>query len=214
MKQRRAETTFAGNAYPPPTSAPISANNPQSLSNIILQRCLQILVKFLAKMSRLILVTLAVIALSNAQAFKRLRNNDRCTDAGFYQDANDCQKFYRCAEHETLEGGSIVNKFEFRCPPGTAFDESISTCNYPSNVDGITEQCMAQVESTLDEIRNRVDTYSQRDSTLQIPGSYNQGHPQLHYTQAPAAYQRQPLYQVQPQQAVYQVPSKLQVLYG
>ncbi|XP_066153459.1 uncharacterized protein [Euwallacea fornicatus] len=52
---------------------------------------------------------------------------NRCTSAGFRQDTVNCRKFYRCIDNG-LQG---YTQYEFTCAPGTIFDPSATTCNYP-----------------------------------------------------------------------------------
>lgn len=52
-----------------------------------------------------------------------------CTKEGFFPDPTDCRKFYRC-----VEGQSGYRKYEFQCGPGTAWDQSIQTCNHIGQV--------------------------------------------------------------------------------
>ncbi|XP_066258364.1 hornerin-like isoform X3 [Euwallacea similis] len=52
---------------------------------------------------------------------------NRCTSAGFRQDSVNCRKFYRCIDNG-LQG---YTQYEFTCAPGTIFDPSAITCNYP-----------------------------------------------------------------------------------
>ncbi|XP_034935078.1 location of vulva defective 1-like [Chelonus insularis] len=49
----------------------------------------------------------------------------KCKDEGFYADPNDCHKFYRC-----VKTNGKYTKYNFECAPGTAWDQSILTCNY------------------------------------------------------------------------------------
>lgn len=53
----------------------------------------------------------------------------KCIGEGFYPNPNDCRKFYRCVKN--LSG---YQKYEFQCGPGTAWDQSIQTCNYMEQV--------------------------------------------------------------------------------
>lgn len=79
---------------------------------------------------------------------RRLRQGESCPEAGFFADATDCRKFYRCAEHETqVMGMPALFKFEFLCPVGTAFDDSISTCNYSYNVPNLPENCLTEAQA-------------------------------------------------------------------
>lgn len=52
-----------------------------------------------------------------------------CTEDGFFPNRDDCRKFYRC-----VQGQSGYIKYEFQCGPGTAWDQSIQTCNHIAQV--------------------------------------------------------------------------------
>ena len=49
-----------------------------------------------------------------------------CEKDGYYRDAKDCNKFYRCADNV---------KHYFSCPDGLVFDEASSSCDYPDIID-------------------------------------------------------------------------------
>jgi len=53
----------------------------------------------------------------------------RCTKEGFFPNLNNCKKFYRCVQDH-----SKYQKYEFECGPGTAWDQSIQTCNHIEKV--------------------------------------------------------------------------------
>ncbi|XP_008553715.1 dentin sialophosphoprotein [Microplitis demolitor] len=48
-----------------------------------------------------------------------------CNEEGFFPDPQDCHKFFRC-----VKADSSFTKYEFECGEGTAWDQSIQTCNY------------------------------------------------------------------------------------
>lgn len=50
----------------------------------------------------------------------------RCSAEGFYPDSRDCKLFYRC-----VPGEKGIYAVQFECAPGTVFDPSSSTCNFP-----------------------------------------------------------------------------------
>ncbi|XP_011689188.1 PREDICTED: LOW QUALITY PROTEIN: mucin-5AC-like [Wasmannia auropunctata] len=52
-----------------------------------------------------------------------------CVKEGFFSDPDDCKKFYRCVQAQ-----SGYQKYEFECGPGTAWDQSIQTCNHIEKV--------------------------------------------------------------------------------
>ncbi|CAL8089931.1 unnamed protein product [Orchesella dallaii] len=75
-------------------------------------------------------------------AGRKLRDGEPCDAPGYFGDANDCRKFYRCAEHPTEdENNPILLKYSFRCPNGTVFDEALSTCNHPEAVPNKPQNC-------------------------------------------------------------------------
>ncbi|XP_034126734.1 serine-rich adhesin for platelets isoform X2 [Drosophila guanche] len=52
-----------------------------------------------------------------------------CRDDGFMSDPSDCTVFYRC-----ISNGRGYNKIGFRCSDGTAWDESLQSCNHMFDV--------------------------------------------------------------------------------
>jgi collagen type IV alpha len=56
-------------------------------------------------------------------------SNCKCEGEGFFANSNDCRKFYRCVNNPP---GYI--KYDFDCAPGTAWDQSLLTCNYIDQV--------------------------------------------------------------------------------
>ncbi|GBO40778.1 hypothetical protein AVEN_259661-1, partial [Araneus ventricosus] len=52
-----------------------------------------------------------------------------CTEAGYFRNPNDCNKFYRCVDFSG-EGQEFV-RYDFSCPEGLVFDEKKSICNWP-----------------------------------------------------------------------------------
>ncbi|KAI0210818.1 Acidic mammalian chitinase [Lamellibrachia satsuma] len=44
---------------------------------------------------------------------------------GYYQDPDDCSRFYRCLSQNT---------FSYQCPTGTLYDPSRSNCNFPDDI--------------------------------------------------------------------------------
>ncbi|XP_072760733.1 uncharacterized protein [Anoplolepis gracilipes] len=63
-------------------------------------------------------------AISSSQTGKH-----ECNEEGFFPNPNNCKKFYRC-----VQGQSGYQKYEFECGPGTAWDQSVQTCNYIEQV--------------------------------------------------------------------------------
>jgi len=54
-----------------------------------------------------------------------------CQSAGYFRDPNDCAKYYQC-----VPNGDSWLVYYSECPPGTAFDPTTITCNYPELVPG------------------------------------------------------------------------------
>lgn len=48
---------------------------------------------------------------------------EECTAAGFFRNENDCHKFYEC-----VQSGDGFLKYEFSCPDGTIFDDTLHIC--------------------------------------------------------------------------------------
>ncbi|XP_015913629.2 mucin-22 [Parasteatoda tepidariorum] len=57
------------------------------------------------------------------------KNQGMCSEAGFFRDPKDCNKFYRCVDYNG-DGNEFV-KYDFSCPDGLVFDEENSVCNWP-----------------------------------------------------------------------------------
>ncbi|XP_057378682.1 mucin-2-like isoform X2 [Daphnia carinata] len=56
-----------------------------------------------------------------------------CVKSGFFGDAKDCARFYRCVDFFGEEKQFTL--FEFICGEATIFDEALSVCNHPAWVD-------------------------------------------------------------------------------
>lgn len=52
-----------------------------------------------------------------------------CTGEGFFPNPDDCRKFYRC-----VQGQSGYQRYDFQCGPGTAWDQTLQTCNHIAQV--------------------------------------------------------------------------------
>ncbi|XP_044016621.1 mucin-5AC-like isoform X2 [Aphidius gifuensis] len=57
-------------------------------------------------------------------------NSGKCTEEGFHPNPSNCRKFIRCVG---VNKGFI--KYDFDCGPGTAWDQSLLTCNYIDQVE-------------------------------------------------------------------------------
>ncbi|CAG9133347.1 unnamed protein product [Plutella xylostella] len=57
-------------------------------------------------------------------------NNDKCTEEGYYGNSEDCTKFYRCVDN----GNGGYTKYDFDCGEGTIWDQDITACNHPRDV--------------------------------------------------------------------------------
>ncbi|ODN01202.1 hypothetical protein Ocin01_05484, partial [Orchesella cincta] len=74
----------------------------------------------------------------------RLRADGQCPKPGYFRDETNCRKFYRCSEHPTQVGGQkYITKTTYNCPPGTIFDEPISSCNHIIFVKNVPTGCTA-----------------------------------------------------------------------
>jgi len=81
-----------------------------------------------------------------------------CTDDGFMTDPNDCTVFYRC-----ISNGRGYNKIGFRCSDGTAWDESLQSCNHISDVRA-TGGCSKQTGPLNDAYADQTSTQSSQSS--------------------------------------------------
>ncbi|CAG9584672.1 unnamed protein product [Danaus chrysippus] len=82
------------------------------------------------------------------------KDNEECTNQGFYPNKNDCQRFYRCVEND--RGG--FTKYEFTCAQGTAWDTLIQSCNYIDQVSSCKSVNISETEMKPD---STVDTVSE-----------------------------------------------------
>lgn len=105
-----------------------------------------------------------------------------------------------------------MNKFEFKCPPGTIFDESIATCNHIYAVEKASPECVAQAEATLDEIRQRVDTTNEQSLQQGQQYQYNTRPGSVIVGKSPSPGQTQGLF-YKPGQVVYKQPAAYQLQY-
>jgi hypothetical protein len=55
-----------------------------------------------------------------------------CTEEGYFGNPNDASKYYRCVDFEG--SGEKFTVFHFQCAAPTVWDQSILTCNLPSNI--------------------------------------------------------------------------------
>jgi len=66
---------------------------------------------------------------------------EECSEVGFFRSEEDCTAFYRCVD---FYGIGKFTKFDFVCPEGLVFDETLSVCNWP-------EQSAPCEEATTEE---------------------------------------------------------------
>ncbi|EDX12593.1 GD20245 [Drosophila simulans] len=71
----------------------------------------------------------SVISFSSSSSLRAVGSAEEdgiiCRDDGFMTDPSDCTVFYRC-----ISNGRGYNKIGFRCSDGTAWDESLQSCNH------------------------------------------------------------------------------------
>jgi len=81
-------------------------------------------------------------------------------------------KFYRCAEHETGEEGKpLLAKFTFQCPVGTAFDEELSTCNFPHSLMNVPPNCPTEIPTEPSSPPGQEGESSDNNSSTPPPAS-------------------------------------------
>ncbi|CAK1547210.1 unnamed protein product [Leptosia nina] len=54
-----------------------------------------------------------------------------CNEEGYFGDTDDCKNFYRCVSNGN--GGYV--KYDFTCGEGTVWDQEITACNHPRDVE-------------------------------------------------------------------------------
>lgn len=90
-----------------------------------------------------------------------------CNEEGFFSDPSNCKKFYRCIQVQ-----SGYQKYEFECGPGTAWDQSVQTCNYIEQVASCSmennEIDQGSTSSTSNPISGSVITSSTTTASSQI----------------------------------------------
>uniref|UniRef100_A0A6G1S735 chitinase n=1 Tax=Aceria tosichella TaxID=561515 RepID=A0A6G1S735_9ACAR len=62
-----------------------------------------------------------------------------CREAGMFADPQNCRKFIRCVQME----GAQIQKYNFDCPPGTAYKEEQQYCDHLHNVPECTAMTKA-----------------------------------------------------------------------
>jgi len=82
----------------------------------------------------------------------RLRQALTCSEQGFFRDEKDCTKFYRCVGES--DDGADLKRYEFECPPGTIFDDRISSCNHLSQVENPPADCNVELYPVTPEAEN------------------------------------------------------------
>jgi len=73
---------------------------------------------------------------------------EECTEVGFFRSEQDCTAFYRCVDFYNI---GKFTKFDFVCPEGLVFDETLSVCNWPEQSAPCEEvTTVGEVESSGD----------------------------------------------------------------
>merc|ERR1712001_345733 len=54
--------------------------------------------------------------------------SQECSEVGFFRNEDDCTAFHRCVDFYNI---GRFTKFDFVCPEGLVFDETLSVCNWP-----------------------------------------------------------------------------------
>ncbi|KAK7113445.1 chitinase-3-like protein 1 [Littorina saxatilis] len=120
------------------------------------------------------MTTLAVVALLQVSVAFDCNGQDD----GYYSDANDCSKFYRCISN-------VV--YEFTCPSGLYFDLTSTACDYPEVVNcdaGSTESPEVTTQSTTTTTQSSTTSTQSTTATTQSP-SVTTGSP-TETTQSPS----------------------------
>lgn len=94
-------------------------------------------------------------------------NKDQCTKEGYYGNSQDCTKFYRCVDN----GNKGFTKYDFACGEGTIWDQDITACNHPENVNN--PSCNEQGQ-TSDSSSSTTSTSSNQGESSSTTQSSNQ----------------------------------------
>ncbi|XP_076164772.1 uncharacterized protein LOC143145351 isoform X2 [Ptiloglossa arizonensis] len=73
------------------------------------------------------------LASSEYEQYEVKYKNTECFYEGFFGVSEDCSKFYRCV----LIGRGFV-RYDFACPRGTVWDDSLKTCNFRVTIKQLT----------------------------------------------------------------------------
>ena len=89
------------------------------------------------------------------------KNLTVCDRPGFYPDPTWCDKFYRC-----VDNGRGFNVYHFDCAPGTIWDPSIDTCNYPESVYPPRNCMMPLLDSTTNAVQTSSSASTESTATI------------------------------------------------
>lgn len=98
---------------------------------------------------------------STENVVSNILQNDECHSEGYYGNSNDCRRFYRCVvgEHGKLE------KYDYICGEGTAWDLDTQTCNHISTI----KTCASEQKTTT--MATNVSQVETTDKTTSTPAT-------------------------------------------
>ncbi|KAL4713248.1 hypothetical protein ACJJTC_013178 [Scirpophaga incertulas] len=94
-------------------------------------------------------------------------SSNKCSEAGFYADSEDCKKFYRCIHNG--QGG--FTKYEFTCGQGTIWVQEILACDHDTEMIGCKNET-SSLESAVTTNQNQLSTSSTKTTQS---NEYNEG---------------------------------------
>jgi len=102
----------------------------------------------------------SIISLSRAQ---------ECSEVGFFRNEDDCTSFHRCVDFYNI---GQFTKFDFVCPGGLVFDETLSVCNWPwasAPCENSEEETSGGEEVVPEEVVPEEAVPEEEDTTTSVP---------------------------------------------
>ncbi|XP_072931971.1 uncharacterized protein [Epargyreus clarus] len=98
--------------------------------------------------------TLAISTLTTTTTESLKLSETDCKSSGFFGNANDCAKFYRCVQ----SGEGRFTKYEYKCGDGTVWDPEIESCNHAWAVKHCGSGLQKEITSIPTSTENKIIT--------------------------------------------------------